>query len=744
MRISRSISSHAWPIILVWCAGTVQAGTITVAHLTDGSISPLHFEHFAGAVLNDAAQVAFLAQFDALVATEDTGLFRGDGGPLTLIAKEGAPLPGDPLGSYGYDDLVDLFTQPQLAMNDAGQVAFWTQVQGPIPPPQPNDQAVVLYDGSVTVLVARTQTPPPDGNGNYGSFFRFVGVSELGNVIFRGLIPNADPLVSGTAGIFFYSTRDPNRVADVYRYSRLGDPVDLLDSGTVQASLAQFYGNAITNWNDTGEMAHMAVLAPPDGRQVVYFATGAGQPTAPTRVNRGSEFETWDFSGPAVGTLNFDPSLNNLGDVAFACSVTGGSFSTSPSAVLRSRTSSYPVLVALTDDASPDGNGVLTGFSQPCINDRQQVAFAARFWQTNGGLIDDTGIIINTGGVRTIVAREGDDTPNGGRYDDFFQPQFALNQGGQVGFAAKFIDAETGTGIYVSDGTQTIELVRTGDMLEGHTITDIEFLGGASRQRTGFNRFSQAAYRAVLDNQEEVVALTTPELHWRRDPSSGGPGLNEWNYAANWTVGIQPARVHDVYVDYPSPLVVLNGPSVDVTVKSLTIGQANHRVTLTLQAGVTLSSLETISFEAPNSLFVKLAGGQTTPEGGRLVAAGDIALSGDLSFQPVAGSEPLAGQTFEVINSESGTISGGLLAFGSYRVAVEQDAKHVTATVLPQPGDVSALLPFTNCMSSPGVAPRSPSYLTPDGCLIAFDGDDDGDIDLIDFGRLQAHFADGG
>jgi len=733
----------AWVVGHICGAAAVRADTITIAYLTDPSISPLQFEHFAGAVLNDSSQVSFVAEFNSPIDSDNTGIFTVLNEVVTLIAREGGPLPGDPLGSNGYEDFFDVFTRPELAMNDAGHVAFWTRVQGPSPPPQPNVEAVVLYDGSETVLVARTHRPPPDGNGEYYSFFRFVGVSEPGDVIFRGLIANADLLVSGNSGVFFHSTRDPNRVGDVYRYSRHGDPVDLVDSGSAQGTLGLFFGGAVTNWNDAGEMAHMAVLAEPDGRQIVYFATGAGQTTPPRRVKRGSEFGNWNFTSLAIGSLSPDPSLNNMGQVAFTSGVLGGSFSTSPSAVFRSSTSSFPLLVALTDDASPDGNGVLTGFSKPSINDRLQIVFATGFWQTDGDLIDDSGIMMSTGGIRKIVAREGDAAPTGGRYDHFLDPQFALNHAGQVAFEADVIDDETGTRIYVSDTTETIELVRTGDMLEGHAIVDLSFVGGASRQRTGFNLFGQAAYRALLDNGEEVVALTTPELHWRRDPNSGGQGVRDWDHAANWTVGIQPGRVHDVFVDYPWPLVILTGPAEDATVKSLTIGDGDNRVTMTLRAGATLSSRETIHFGASNFLFVDLAGGKNTPEGGRLVAVGDIVLSGSMTFEPVAGAEPLAGQSYEVMASESGTISGGLSTSGSYRVAVEQDATRITATVLPQPGDLSALSPIVSCQSGPGMAPNPPSYLTPGGCLTAFDCDDDGDIDLIDFGWFQARFEEG-
>jgi hypothetical protein len=716
-------------------AGAARAATVTIAHLDDPSIAPRQFTGFGSVVLNDAGQAAFVARFDFPVADEDTGVFRGEGGPLTLIAREGYPLPGDPLGSYGYDEFLDPATRPQLAVNDSGHVAFWTRVKGPTVPPALHNEAVLLYDGKETVLAARTPGAPPDGNGQYYTFFRFVGLSEPGDVIFRALLFDADLAVSGNSGVFFHSTRDPMRTQDVFRYSRLGDPVCLVDSCSANGTFSLFFGNAVTNFNDAGEIAHMGVLTEPDGRQIVYFASGAGEATPPRRVFRGGEFGNWDFSGHQIGSLHLDPAVNDHGDVLFVGGVIGGSFSTSPSAVLRSRTSSFPQLIALTDHASPDGNGVLTGFSQPRINNRLQMAFATGFWQSDGDTFDDSGIIMSTGGVRTILVREADPIPSGGRFADMsFQPSFALNHGGQVAFQTDIIDDTNGKGIFLSDSTEMIEVVRTGDMLEGRAIADVEFVGGASRQRTGLNLLGQVAYRAVLDNGAEAVALTTPEIHWRRDPNGGGPNVWDWDYAPNWTVGIQPREVHDVYLDFPQAFAQVYGPRDDVTVKSLTIGSAKGSVSLFLTAGVTLRSRNAIDFAASNALFVDLAGGDA-PQCGRLVAGGDIHLSGSFSFRPVAGSEPLPGQSFEVITSVDGVITGQLFAYADYDV--DYTARSVTVTVLPRAGDISAVSSFAGCMNGPDASPGPPSGLTPDGCLIAFDSDDDGDIDLADHAALE-------
>ncbi|MGD2111159.1 MAG: hypothetical protein PVI86_17410 [Phycisphaerae bacterium] len=714
-------------------AAPLSAGpeTVTIAYGTDACNFGWGFEAFGGVVLNDAGDVAYLADLDVPNTNTDTAVYLSTGDCRIILAKEGSPIPADTPGGNGfYEDVLEVATHAELAINDAGQVAFWSTVKFIPSPADPDGEAILLFDGETTKLIARTPEAPPDGNGSYEWFSEFVGLTESGDVIFRAYITDVDPSISGSGGIFFSSLSGARGTREVTRFVRAGDMV----SPSPQP-IVLFYGVADARFNDAGGIAHTVPLAEPDGRTVVYFASGAGGPTPPSIIFRGGDFGNWDFSGLYMDGVHLDPAVNNLGDVAFTTGVGGGSFSTSPYAIFRNRTSSFATLIAITDQPSPDGNGTLRALTRPRINDRLQVAFEATFWNSDHFPDDDSGIFLTINGVPTIVAREMDAAPRPGtRYGDLVDAPFALNHAGQLAFQADIVGDEQGQGIFLSDGTETVLIAHTGDLLEGQAIAELEFGGGASRQRTGLNVHGQVAYRAKLETGEEVVALTTPDIHWRRDPNGGGQFLRSWDYAGNWRLGIQPAAVHNVYLDYPAPFTTIGGPLDDVTVKSLTIGEGDHRVVLDLQIGATLSVLRDVVNAASNSLSFAVLGGED-PQGARLVAEGDVALSGSLGVFAPIGGEPLAGQSYELIRSESGVISGALTYTGPH--LVEQTSTRLAMTFVPVAGDTSAVESFTQCMEGPAAGPDPPDWLSLGGCLAAFDDDNDTDVDLADYAALD-------
>ena len=58
-------------------------------------------------------------------------------------------------------------------------------------------------------------------------------------------------------------------------------------------------------------------------------------------------------------------------------------------------------------------------------------------------------------------------------------------------------------------------------------------------------------------------------------------------------------------------------------------------------------------------------------------------------------------------------------------------------------GDVDRVdyLVFADCLSGPGAAPAPTGSVMPAECLTVFDGDQDGDIDLHDFGEFELAFS---
>src|SRR5207253_3187139 len=109
------------------------AGTIGFV-VTNGTPSPdgignlfPRFISATGPSLNNAGEAASRALFfgTGVGSTNDTGIFRGSAGNLTLIVREGQRAPD---GTDRFDD----FLSPVVpALNDAGQVAFGATLYGP-------------------------------------------------------------------------------------------------------------------------------------------------------------------------------------------------------------------------------------------------------------------------------------------------------------------------------------------------------------------------------------------------------------------------------------------------------------------------------------------------------------------------------------------------------------------------------------------------------------------------------------
>ena len=100
------------------------------------------FGHFTvNPSLNDAGQVAFFASFIGTSGgqSDNEGIYRGDGFTLIQIAREGQPVPD----GNGVFNGVELGAP---AINNLGQVAFYTSISGTTGGYPNDDAAIFLYD----------------------------------------------------------------------------------------------------------------------------------------------------------------------------------------------------------------------------------------------------------------------------------------------------------------------------------------------------------------------------------------------------------------------------------------------------------------------------------------------------------------------------------------------------------------------------------------------------------------------
>ncbi|MFK8029096.1 MAG: choice-of-anchor tandem repeat NxxGxxAF-containing protein [Gammaproteobacteria bacterium] len=139
-------------------------------------------------------------------------------------------------------------------------------------------------------------------------------------------------------------------------------------------------------------------------------------------------------------------------------------------------------MVAPSGGSVPDGNGQfsVSSFIAPAINEFGLIAFSGSLFNTSGGANDDEGVFVydaNTG-TRTEIVRKGDSVPLGpGTYtgtqsqaSEVFSSPY-ISRDGRVAFYAD-VDGSVfrDTGIFVSDGTTTIDYFRYRDPLPSTTF----------------------------------------------------------------------------------------------------------------------------------------------------------------------------------------------------------------------------------------------------------------------------------
>jgi hypothetical protein len=409
--------------------------------------------------------------------------------------------------------------------------------------------------------------------------------------------------------------------------------------------------------------------------------------------------------------------LNNAGEAAFWAEMSGTSGGSGDDTGFFRGSGGTPVQIVREDQPAPDGNGVFDHLgaygssTKLAINDAGETVFLGRLRDTSGGALDDSGLFQRDSGPIKQIAREGQSAPDGnGEFDEMVLSGFGLgppatlsvNNRGTVAFSARLRDTNGGTSdddaLFLGDGQELITAVREGQSLAGSAIAGLVGLSVDHGGRSVFNDLGQLAFAATLDNGQEGVFLFTPELHWRT------AGSGNWDERTNWTVSIDPAHVHPVVID-PITALVITGPSEDLTVRSLAIGDSGNvgQPALRLQADSTLTATDGITLES-NAKLVFEIGGSAAGELARLTTNGvadALMLDGTLDvslIDPTGGNnpfQPALGDVFEIIAASGGvdgtfttqaeelpSLSAGL------GWSIDYGANNVVLSVVPSlPGD---------------------------------------------------------
>lgn len=511
--------------------GAAHALTIPIA--IEGDAAPGGngtFEFFGLPRHNDAGQVAFLSILTGTAggASDDTGHYRGSGGAVTQIAREGqaAPVNGN-LGNLSQSG----------SYNEGGEIAFFSVLTG-TPGGAADDTGIFRgAGGPLTQIVREGQMAP--FNGTFAGLGSNTFLNDVNQVAFNSTLLGTPGGVLDDTGIFRGSGA---AITQIVREGQVA-PV----SGTFSSFGTQ-------GLNDLGETAFTATLIGTAGGATDDFGIFRGAGAAITQIAREGQPPP-DASGTLSSLLGV--RLNASGQVAFRATLLGtvndlGIFRGSGGALTQ---------IAREGQASPDGNGTLSFLNDPLLNDAGQAAFSATLVGTAGGTSDNEGIFRGSGAALSQLAREGQLAPGGnGAFSTFFAD--SLNNVGVTAFRSNLLGTVGGSsddgGLFLADPTEIVEVAREGQPLAGSTI---QFMASAGL----VNELGQVAYAAQLVDARVAILRFTPDLHWR------AVGSGSWDTAPNWTLGIDPAGIHSVFVD-PGTGLTVTGPTGNTSIDSLTIG----------------------------------------------------------------------------------------------------------------------------------------------------------------------------
>ena len=517
----------------------------------------------------------------------------------------------------GLGTTFDTFSNPLL--NESGTVAFSGATAA-------GTTGVYTGAGSALTTIATSGQTAPVLNASISGFAANIALSDSGLVALR-----ADATVAGASasGEYFGTGGTLTTEATTLQIAP--------GTGAVFGSL-----NAPV-MNNTGSTAFTSTSG-------IFLASGTTLTTVATTL----------LTAPEVGgnftTFSSSPAINDAGTVAFFAIGKG----------VFARVGGVLTAIATPARVAPGlgGANFSVGFSDPALSNSGLVAFRGQI--ATGA----QGIYTGTGGALTAIAATGQIAPVlGSAFTTFGKP--SVNDLGTTAFLGT---TSAGNGLYLGDGQQLITVAAKGQSLSGGTVTSVSFLGGTDRgSSTQLNNNGQIAYKASLlvgGVTVSSIQLFTPTLHFRTPTSSA------WTTRANWTLGIQPASVHDVVID-PAAALTVTGPMLPTTVKSLAINGTGAGVAeLALQSTGTLTTTDNSAstgtsgrLSGSGKLVANLLSAGTIAPG-LATSAGSITVTGNVTLQSTAHLAFDLGGLVRKTGYDFFNVSGALTLGGSLDVAL--------------------------------------------------------------------------
>lgn len=664
-----ALSALAMPASMAYAITETAALTGQQAPGTPGGVL---FQNLAvGAPsLNASGRVAFRAFLTGagVTSSSDSGVWAGDMGMIDLIAREGSALISVPGGELG-----NVFSPIVNNNGPASTTAFSSELAAIGGGPIANNSAVWVATPSSITLVAREGSQAPGAA---------VGVvfADFANqaIVFADNGSNKTSFLTKLAGPGVTTAND---------FAIFNDNGGVLQLVAREGAAAPSLPNTFAVLgapvlNDNNVMAFQARVSGSSTADNTIWVGGPGSLSMLVREGQAAP-------GTASNFGNFgNPSLNNLNHVAFLSSLSGA---VAQNLGVFTNAGGVMQLVARKGDVATGTLDTYASFSSPVIGGGDHIGFTATLSTAQVGLWAGS-----PGSMNLIALQDSQapDTTPGMTFVAISDP--LLNSGGQLAFYATLDGIATPSedaGIWLADlQGDYLKVVQEGQSIQVapadfRTVSTVSMLGGSGGQdgkATGLNDWGQVAYQATFTDLSSGIMLYTPELHWRET----GAGADNWNNANKWTLTLNPAQVHHVYID-PDTNTTVQGPVAPATVRSLTIGGGagsamlvlNPAGAITATEGLTilsnggLSGSGTITGDVLNDGLVAVGtpllpgvitvnGDYAQGSGGLLQlkiaglgagqfdvldVSGDFTAGGDLSVAFINGYNPTAGDYFDLI-----------------------------------------------------------------------------------------------
>ncbi len=435
-----------------------------------------------------------------------------------------------------------LFFSTQIAMNNAGEVAFGAALGGPGVEVSTNGMGL-WWEGSGSLgLIARAgQDAPGAGPGVVYTSLSAPLLNNTGQFAFVGGLSgpgvdstNSDGLWRGTAGSKELVVRNGDPAP-----GDPGDPSIFPQRGTIR-------GLSFTTFNDTGQIVF---------GDIVRLPANLGGTTIDSRIwlEESGSFQLVAQQGDPVPGMGPGVTFRGVGVTAINGAgqvLLSSGFATPEGHVFQGIWTGVPGSLNLVAQTGAQAAGAAPGvdfdvLNSPIFNNAGQTAFWARLVGPGVDDTNDEGLWSEGSGSLGLVAREGDQAPGTGpgvvfgeKFSSitFFGPR--INTAGRIAFmgllSGPSVELTNNLGLW-SDGSGSLRLVaREGDPAPGAAVGEVF----ASVDFPSMNATGQVAFRGRVS----------------------GPGVDHTNEDGIWATELDGtlrliARVGEMFDVNDDPLI---------------------------------------------------------------------------------------------------------------------------------------------------------------------------------------------